>query len=228
LPGQYYDGETGLHYNCQRFFDPHIGRYVSIDPIKFRAVDQNLYRYGKNNSINKVDSLGLWGAEIHYGLKRSDGSYSYGTYKWAQDVGMTELMSRQIAFANNDTDANPLGGNGTGFSPKIGDQSRHFNLNPPNEYKDSRDFWAETELKNAIYLFKSGKECEAIRHLGYGLHSLQDKYAHRDWNTGPSGRKIHPPWYDDIYDSRNRQALYDTEQSTKEYLNKFIIGTRNR
>lgn len=33
FPGQYYDTETGLHYNYFRDYDPAVGRYVESDPI---------------------------------------------------------------------------------------------------------------------------------------------------------------------------------------------------
>lgn len=35
--GQYYDAETGLHYNRFRYYDPDAGRFVSQDPIGLRA-----------------------------------------------------------------------------------------------------------------------------------------------------------------------------------------------
>jgi RHS repeat-associated protein len=32
FPGQYYDSETGLHYNYHRHYDPKTGRYITADP----------------------------------------------------------------------------------------------------------------------------------------------------------------------------------------------------
>lgn len=59
FPGQYYDGETGLHYNFHRFYDPEVGRYLRIDPVGFNSGDMNLYRYCLNDPIVRMDPSGL-------------------------------------------------------------------------------------------------------------------------------------------------------------------------
>ena len=58
LPGQYYDAETGLHYNRFRYYSPDIGRYIRPDPIG-QAGGLNLYAYVENDPINRDDPLGL-------------------------------------------------------------------------------------------------------------------------------------------------------------------------
>jgi RHS repeat-associated protein len=55
--GQYYDHETGLHYNRHRYYDPHSGRFVSKDPIGLRG-GINVHSYG-DNPITWVDPMGL-------------------------------------------------------------------------------------------------------------------------------------------------------------------------
>jgi RHS repeat-associated protein len=58
LPGQYYDSETGLHYNWNRYYDPKTGRYLTPDAIE--SMDESdLFVYVENNPINQIDSLGL-------------------------------------------------------------------------------------------------------------------------------------------------------------------------
>jgi len=57
FPGQYYDQETGLHYNYFRYYDPTTGRYVTPDPIGLEG-GINLFVYVKNNPLKYKDPRG--------------------------------------------------------------------------------------------------------------------------------------------------------------------------
>ena len=55
--GQYFDAETGLHYNRFRYYDPDIGRFISQDPIGLMG-GVNLYQYAPN-PVGWIDPFGL-------------------------------------------------------------------------------------------------------------------------------------------------------------------------
>ncbi len=56
LPGQYFDAETGLHYNWRRYYDPATGRFLSRDPVRD---EYNHFLYAQNNPLTKFDPDGL-------------------------------------------------------------------------------------------------------------------------------------------------------------------------
>ncbi|MEW2102705.1 RHS repeat-associated core domain-containing protein [Streptomyces cellulosae] len=57
FPGQYFDVETGLHYNHHRYYEPGTARYLSPDPLG-RTPAPNHYAYVKN-PLQWKDPLGL-------------------------------------------------------------------------------------------------------------------------------------------------------------------------
>ncbi|UMY51733.1 RHS repeat-associated core domain-containing protein [Pseudomonas azotoformans] len=55
--GQYFDQESGLHYNRHRYYNPDVGRYLTPDPVKL-AGGINAYQY-TTNPTGWVDPSGL-------------------------------------------------------------------------------------------------------------------------------------------------------------------------
>ncbi len=58
--GREFDAESDLYYYRARYYNPASGRFLTADPIGFAGGDTNLYRYVKNNPINRTDPLGLF------------------------------------------------------------------------------------------------------------------------------------------------------------------------
>ncbi len=60
--GYYYDEETGLYYLQSRYYDPEIGRFMTIDSINYADPETinglNLYAYCGNNPVNNIDPEG--------------------------------------------------------------------------------------------------------------------------------------------------------------------------
>ena len=75
FPGQYYDEETGFHYNYYRYYDPRSGRYLRADPSLTSNLDSDVFFllysqrqtpqwaspfiYVGNNPVNFTDPMGL-------------------------------------------------------------------------------------------------------------------------------------------------------------------------
>jgi RHS repeat-associated protein len=58
--GQWWDEESGLHYNWNRYYEPETGRYLTADPL---GLDGGSRSYGYvHNPMTWVDPMGLAGS----------------------------------------------------------------------------------------------------------------------------------------------------------------------
>ncbi len=60
--GYYYDTETGLYFLKTRYYDPEVGRFITIDDLSYLDPDTinglNLYAYCGDNPVMRTDSNG--------------------------------------------------------------------------------------------------------------------------------------------------------------------------
>jgi len=65
-PGQYFDAESGLHYNYFRDYEARTGRYVQSDPVGLVG-GPNTYSYVEATPLVLIDSVGLTPARASLG-----------------------------------------------------------------------------------------------------------------------------------------------------------------
>ena len=100
--GQYFDAETGLHYNRFRYYDPQTGRFTTQDPISL-AGGINLYQYAPN-PVLWVDPLGL-DKFLYRSMSMDEYSELNKTGRWSANNGSMESKW----FAESYNDANQWG-----------------------------------------------------------------------------------------------------------------------
>ena len=95
LPGQYYDRETGIHYNYFRDYDPTTGRYPEADPIGLVG-GMNIYGYANQNPLTFIDPLGL----AYFASRPLSGLPWLGSFSQnpLDDFFNTEISHEQLFF----------------------------------------------------------------------------------------------------------------------------------
>ncbi|HKU19316.1 MAG TPA: RHS repeat-associated core domain-containing protein [Candidatus Saccharimonadales bacterium] len=101
FPGQYFDVETGLHYNNQRDYDPTTGRYWQADPIGFNGGQWSLYLYVNAMPLNGYDPLGL---AVYWYARPTNIT---GDYSWVNDLGITHQWLQTDIY---EAGMGPMGG----------------------------------------------------------------------------------------------------------------------
>jgi RHS repeat-associated protein len=95
LAGQYFDVETGLHYNYHRYYHPTTGRYLTPDPIGLLG-GINLYAYVENNSINQIDPSGLAPKDKRYGMPKRFWQWYHRNVKKPGDPDLSKEDAKDL------------------------------------------------------------------------------------------------------------------------------------
>lgn len=87
--GQYFDAETGLHYNRHRYYDPSVGQFTTQDPIGLLG-GVNGYQYAPNPT-GWVDPLGLTCKEGYAIVRQYENGFQEGHFT-------VEIVQEDISY----------------------------------------------------------------------------------------------------------------------------------
>ncbi|MFD3697922.1 putative T7SS-secreted protein [Streptomyces sp. NPDC058646] len=93
FPGQYFDHETGLHYNFHRIYDPETARYLSSDPLGL-IPDPNPTAY-VSNPHTVSDALGLAPELCPYRVERVPDEELGSLYHYTNGDGYDGMLESQ-------------------------------------------------------------------------------------------------------------------------------------
>ncbi len=128
--GRWFDRDTGLQNNTNRWYDPAIGRWLSEDPISFAASDANLYRYVGNGPTDWIDPRGL-AAGTAWGAGRSN-PYAPPLSTFVDQNGVTWQARWPIGPSTNSKQCSSIYA-----APKVGSQG----WNDEQNLMERQNYW---------------------------------------------------------------------------------------
>lgn len=161
----------------------------------------------------------LFEDDFHMGTPQpGEAPQNYGTYAIAKRLGFTDDQAKNFATANYDMDLNNTEYGDTDAFPNAM-PSKHFNLNKEKPQDgDTRFIWAQRHMDAAIELAKRGRFTEAEREIGYGMHGIQDAFAHGHIRLASHAITDNIPDGVDF----NPVAAYEATLASIGYLNEYM------
>jgi RHS repeat-associated protein len=171
--GKEHDDVTGLTYFGARYYDPHLGRFMSVDPIGFvesNPISFNRYAYANNNPYTYVDPDGRWSAKAHDVLLAT---------ALAKRVSATDVAA--IQAASRDFDRRTQGDDQSHMHSmaRVGQRAQAA--------KTMRDDFIGATMVAARRAADAGNRAAALTLFGEAMHPAMDSSSpeHTDANGNP-------------------------------------------
>jgi RHS repeat-associated protein len=178
--GYYYDVETGLYFLKTRYYDPEIGRFITIDDLQYLDPETinglNLYAYCGNNPVMNVDPEGTAFQDVLTWLERILSGFA-GIYKSiAQNIKLKTHVPKiggeglrafnrlaKQALAETSQMAKALGK--VAFVLSIATLAIDIGVSWYKNYKSGSEHWVTDSIVDTFYI-------GARFAIGYGITAL--------------------------------------------------------
>ncbi|MGD9505601.1 MAG: RHS repeat-associated core domain-containing protein [Syntrophobacteraceae bacterium] len=222
LPGQYFDEETGWHYNYFRYYDPETGRYLTPDPIGL-AGGINPYAYCLNDPVNGIDPYGLWawGDDLPQWFVNGSAGFgdtlSFGTTNWARNqMGTNGAVNKcSTSYSNGELGAVGLSlvfggvhlgrnalyqmGRSGGIGTRVGRGVTRLFLDG-RSWNSVRDTWSMAAGNGERWLAANGQSLhhwlipQRFAAVNAGFNYLPISAGFNSWMNGSTAARVAVEW----------------------------------